>query len=422
MSTIHLEEGQTMLSKIMNCKMENKVKAMRGALAVVICILYAFSSLAQNIDINDSLNDPAKSGEENINANKFIYRTYDEEMKKKLDDSVIEYGEIEELVHNYNPNIMSMWNSYKNGKSSSEVYDEYMESYDRLMAAGDSSESDAAKARMYAQAYSVKMLADNNVNDSVINFWKNEIDEINQYLDTKKKYINYFVSNYNYLVSAENEKEAVRLAEASKIKYQVGLDTEISYLQAQKNSDDAKANLALAESNKNVAEKNVKVACGKSTGTDVSLGDEPVVDLIAVNSINLEEDIKKAIDNNINMKIYKKSFENANTIEIENHYDILINYAKEEITNSVKTLYNTLVNQNISLATKNRSYMLLIDQLIKGKKDLNNGKISESDYASLEYNVKVAKYQVDIQQLNLLSAYEDYKYAVERGVAAAALS
>lgn len=411
-----------MLSKIMNCKMENKVKAMRGALAVVICILYAFSSLAQNIDINDSLNDPAKSGEENINANKFIYRTYDEEMKKKLDDSVIEYGEIEELVHNYNPNIMSMWNSYKNGKSSSEVYDEYMESYDRLMAAGDSSESDAAKARMYAQAYSVKMLADNNVNDSVINFWKNEIDEINQYLDTKKKYINYFVSNYNYLVSAENEKEAARLAEASKIKYQVGLDTEISYLQAQKNSDDAKANLALAESNKNVAEKNVKVACGKSTGTDVSLGDEPVVDLIVVNSINLEEDIKKAIDNNINMKIYKKSFENANTTEIENHYDILINYAKEEITNSVKTLYNTLVNQNISLATKNRSYMLLIDQLIKGKKDLNNGKISESDYASLEYNVKVAKYQVDIQQLNLLSAYVDYKYAVERGVAAAALS
>ena len=403
-------------------KTENRcnVKVMRIALSLVLSLIFAVNSFATNHD--DNLNTPSSNREESLDINKFINRTYDEELKKKINDSVIEYDEIEELIHNYNPNIMSMWNSYKNNKTSSEVYDDYMEAYDRLMAAGDSSESDIMSARMYAQAYSMKMLADNNVNDSTINFWQNKIDETKLYLDTKKKFINYFITSYNLLMSSENEKEAKRLAEASKIKYQVGLDTEISYLQAQKNSDDAKANLALAESNKNVAEKNVKVACGKSTGNDVSIGAEPNVDLIAINSINLEEDIKKAIENNINLKIYKKSFENANTNEIETHYHILINYANEEITNNVKTLYNTLQNQNMSLATKNLSLTLLIEQLNKGKTDLNNGKISASDYASLEYNVNVAKCQLEIQKLNLLSAYEDYRYAVDRGIASAALN
>ena len=404
--------------KNMEKKYLKKIKRIRLSVIMAMCVCITFNSFATNVDGNS----PSNSSEESVNSNKFIYRTYDEETKKKLDDSTIEYSEIEELIHNYNPNIMSMWNAYKNNKTATEVYDEYMEAYDRLMAAGDSSESDLVKGRMYAQAYSMKMLADNNVNDSTINFWQNEIDEIKLYLDAKKKYINYFITNYNYLIAIENEKEANRLALASKVKYQVGVDTEISYLQAQKNSDDAKANLSLAESNKNVAEKNVKVACGKSTGKEVNLGSEPQVDLLAVNSINLEEDIKKAIGNNISMKIYKKSFENANANEIETHYDILINYANEEITNNIKTLYSTLQNQNMSLATKNLSYMLLIEQLNKGKTDLNNGKISAGDYAALEYNVNVAKYQVEIQKLNLLSAYEDYRYAVDRGIASATLS
>ena len=400
----------------------NISKKLQMSIMLLICVTLSFNSFATNIELNEALSDPTNSSEESIDAHKFIYRTYDSEMKKKLDDQVIEYDEIEELIHNYNPNVMSMWNSYKKDKTSVEVYDDYMEAYYNLMAAGDSSDSDAMKARMYAQAYSMKILADNNVSDSMISFMQNELDEIKLYLDTKKKYINYFITNYNYLIATENEKEAVRLAEASKVKYQVGVDTEISYLQAQKNSDDAKANLALAESNKNVAEKNVKVACGKSTGGDVSIGAEPEVDVAVINNINLDEDIKKAIDNNINMKLYKRSFENANTDEIEKHYQILIDYANEEITNAVKSLHSTLQNQNLSLVTKTVSYFLLLEQLNKGKADFSNGKISAGDFAALEYNVNVAKYQIDIQKLNLVSAYEDYKYAVEKGIASATLN
>lgn len=407
-------------------KMKNNnlkcIKRISISVMMAICVLVTSNSFATNLELSEALSNPENSSEESVIAHKFIYRTYDAETKKKLDDNVIEYDEIEELVHNYNPNIMSMWNTYKKNKTSTEVYDDYIEAYYNLMAAGDSSDSDAMKARMYAQAYSMKILADNNVSDSMISFMQNELDEIKIYLDTKKKYLNYFITNYNYLLAIENEKEATRLAESSKIKYQVGVDTEISYLQAQKNSDDAKANLALAESNKNVAEKNIKIVCGKSTGKDISIGEEPQVDIIAISTINLESDIKKAIDNNINMKLYKRSFNNANTDEIEKHYEILINYANEEITNTVKSLYSTLQNQNLSLLTKTASYLLFVEQLNKGKIDLANGKISAGDFASLEYNVNVAKYQIDIQKLNLISAYEDYKYAVERGTASAALN
>ena len=422
-SNIDMGLGNIYLKKEkMKKKQLKKIKRISISSIIVISILFTFNSFATNLELNDDLNNPANGNEENVEVHKFIYRTYDQETKKKLDDYVIEYDELEELIHNYNPNIMSMWNTYKKNKNSTEVYDDYMEAYYNLMAAGDSSDSDAMKARMYAQAYSMKILADNNVNDSMISFMQNELDEIKLYLDTKKKYLNYFITNYNYQIAILNEKEAARLANASKVKYDVGVDTEISYLQAQKNNDDAKANLALAESNKNVAEKNIKVACGKSTGKEISIGQEPEVDIIAINFINLEEDIKKAIDNNLSMKLYKRSFNNATTDEVEKHYEILIIYANEEITNAVKNYYSTLQNQNISLATKTVSYLFLIEQLNKGKGDLKNGKISEADFASLQYNVDIAKYQIDIQKLNLISAYEDYKYAVERGIASAILN
>ena len=418
-----------MLSKNMNYRVHFKKKVLRKIIiesvkvvvALSISILMIFNSYAVALENNQSNADPSFNSE-NINANKFIYRTYDDETKKRIFDNVIEYEDIEELIHNNNPNIMSMWNSYNRDETASEVYDDYMEAYNNLMAAGDSSESDAVRARMYAQAYSMKMLADNNVNDSVINFWQNEIDEIKLYLDTKKKYINYFISNYNYLVAVENEIEAERVARATETKYQVGVDTAISNLQAKKNSEDAKANLALAESNKNVAEKNFKIACGKSTSDEVSIGIEPNIDVLTITNINLEEGIKKAIENNITLKIYKKSFENANTDEIEKHYNILINYANEEITNDVKNLYSTLQNQNINLMTKLKSWNLLTEMQNRGLADLSNGKISSSDYTTLVHNAIVAKYQVDIQRLNVISAYEDYKYAVDRGIAKAALS
>lgn len=381
-----------------------------------------FNSYANNYELNEAMSNPSNNNEESIDANKFIYRTYDEDTKKNIDDNIIEYDDVEELIHNYNPNVMSMWNSYKNHETSTEIYDDYMEAYYNLMAAGDSSDSDAAKARMYAQAYSMKLLADNNVNDSIVNFLQNKIEETKLYLSAKKSYINYFITNYNYLIAKENEQETARVSKNAKTKYQLGIDTEISYLQSMKNADDAKANLALAESNKNNAEKNIKVICGKPTSIDIKIGNEPGPDILKINNINLEEDIKKAIENNINMKIYKKSFENANTAEIENHYEILINYANEEITNNIKNLYNTLQNQSVSLDTKVLSNQLLNEELSRANIDFSNGKISASDLSTIAYNARLSKYQIEIQKLNVLSVYEDYIYAVERGIASATLS
>lgn len=413
-----------------NSKKENFEKVFRKCVVnilqkliiVSISMTFAFTSFATNNGFNEAISNPANSDEESINANKYIYRTYDSETKKKIDDNIIEYDDIEELIHNYNPNVMSMWNSYKNDETAVDIHDDYMEAYDNLMASGDSSDNDTVRARMYAQAYSMKLLADNNVNDNVVNFWQNQIDETKLYLSAKKTFINYFIANYNYLIAKENEQETKRIAENSKTKYQVGVDTEISYLQAKKNADDAVANFALAESNKNNAEKNIKVICGKPTSNDIKIGSEPSVDILKINSINLEEDIKKAVENNINMKIYKRAFKNATTDEIEKHYEILINYANEEITNNVKSLYNTLQNQNVSLATRTMSNILLSEELNKANGDFSSGKISASELATAGYNDRIAKYQVEIQKLNVLSAYEDYIYAVNKGIASAILS
>ena len=415
---MHLEIEQVKLSKSIACKLVVK-KMIKNVIAIFLVLSISANVFAAEVTSPDNLSSPAENQEE-VNTNEFIYRRYDEATKKALEDNIINYDEIDDLVHEYNPNVLSWWNSYRNNKTATEVYDDYMESYDRIMNSADSSENDAAAARLYAQAYAIKILADNNTNDSIINFWNYQIDEIKLWLDTKKRFINYYITDYNEKLAILNVNETRRLAEASNVRYQVGLDTELTYLQANKNADDAVANLDLAKSNHNVADKNLKIACGKSISNDVTVGPKPDTG-VYFESIDLAGDIENAKSNNIYLKIYNRAFKNANTDEMANYYQILIDYANEEIANSVRTYYDALRSQVTSLATRMLSKTLMEQQLSKAKEDFSNGRISETDYQTAVYNVESSKIQVDIQSLNVLSAYEDYKYAVEKGIASAKL-
>ena len=417
---MHLGIEQTKLLKniVYNKKVVtiNIVRAM-----VVFTLLFSISSniFAAEITNPENTVSPADNDEE-VDTNAFIYKKYDEETKRALEDNIINYDEIDDLVHEYNPNVLSWWNSYKNNKTATEVYDDYMDSYYRIMDSADSSESDAATARLYAQAYSIKLLADNNTNDSIISFWNYQIDEIKLCLDTKKKFINYYITNYNEKIAELNANEARRLANAANVKHQVGLETELTFLQSNKNADDAVANLDLAKSNHAVADKNLKIACGKSVSNDVVIGAIPNT-RVDINTIDLLNDIEKAKVNNIYLKTYNRAFKNANTEEMKNYNQILVDYANEAITSSVKNYYDILNNQVSSLTTRETSSVLMAQQLSKAKADLANGKISEADYQTSVYNAEVSKIQVDIQLLNVLSAYEDYRYAVYMGIAQAKL-
>ena len=417
---MHLEIEQIKLLKNI---IYNKKKIIINIVSITLIFILSFSIsldiFAAEVTNPENILNPADN-DEVVDTNAFIYKKYDEKTKKELEDNVINYDEIDDLIHEYNPNVLSWWNSYKNNKTATEVYDDYMDSYNRIMDSADSSESDAAAARLYAQAYSMKMLADNNTNDSIINFWNYQIDEIKLCLDTKKKFINYYITNYNEKIAELNVAETRRLANAANVKRQVGLETELTYLQSNKNADDAVANLDLAKTNHDVAEKNLKIACGQSISNDVVVGDMPDA-RVNINAINLLDDIEIAKLNNIYLKIYNRALKNSNTDEMKNYNQILIDYANEAIASSVKNYYDVLNNQVSSLTTRETSSALMDQQLSKAKADLANGRISDADYQTSVYNAEVSKIQVDIQLLNVLSAYEDYRYAVYMGIAEAKL-
>ena len=397
----------------------NKQCLVKGAVTLLLLFIISANAFAAEVTSNDEIVSPADNTDE-INTNDYIYRKYDEDTKNKLNDNVINYDEIDDLVHEFNPTVLSWWNSYRNDKTATEVYDDYMESYDRIMSSADSSESDAVAARLYAQAYAIKMLADNNTNDSIINFWNYQIDEIKLCLDAKKKFLNFYITDYNKQIAELNVNETKRLANAANVKYQVGVDTELTYLQANKNADDAEANFDLAVSNHNVADKNLKISCGKSISNEVEIGSLPNM-AVDFNAINISNDIEIAKANNIYLKIYNRALKNANTDEMKKYYQILVDYANEEIESSVRTYYDALSNQVNSLLTRETTNALMVQQLTKANNDFSNGRISETDYNTAKYNVDVSNVQVKIQYINVLSAYEDYKYAIEKGIASARL-
>ena len=140
-----------------------------------------------------------------------------------------------------------------------------------------------------------------------------------------------------------------------------------------------------------------------------------------VNYLNLETDVIKAIENNIYLKSYKRAYNNATTEEMKTNYQILIDYANESIASEVRTKYSTLKNATTSYNTELLSQQLFNDQLSKAKEDYDNGKLSLNEYNTAMFNSKNSEYDVKKALITVQSAYEDYKYAVEKGIAGATL-
>ena len=348
-----------------------------------------------------------------INPTSHIYKRYTDSEKAKLNDNTLDYEEVDDLVHLNNATVKSNWNSYENNKDNNEVYSDYLDAADALDSLADSATTEVNMAMYRAQADAMRINADNSLNDSNINFLNYLIVEKNLALSTKILFIKYEQSLFEEIIALEDSNEAKRALETAKLKLELGSGTNVENLTAKKNESDANAATILANLNVKTNLRSLLINCGKSINEDVKIGNFTFPTLLAADVIDLEKDYEKALTNNLQLDIYKRKYENANTTEIKNQYQILIDAAPKYIYSDLEKKYSDILDAKSTILNLEISQELYVEEYNKATSEYTNGNISSKEYETYKYNKNVSEYKLASSYGNLMIALETYNAAVD---------
>ena len=344
-----------------------------------------------------------------LNPQSHVNKLYSDERKNELKEDIVNYNDIEDMIHLYNPEILNNWNSWENDKSAEDIYDIYQSAADRLFDVAGSQDSMMQEDMMSAQGKAMQIQADKNVSDSYINFLSNYLAEKQLVLTTKILDINYQKSAFELLNANETIKESERNLTKAENALKYGSGTQVELLTAKKAVADAKSSLIAAESAQKANKIKLILNCGKSasdsiyiTPIDLSLG-------IDINSINLNADFETAKNNNIQLEIYKRKIDNARTEEVKNEFTILYEAAPDKIYNDLENKYRSILDAVDTIANRQVALTLANDNLKKAKDEYEHGNISVKAFLTAEYNLAVANNNVLAAQYDLKLAVENYK-------------
>ena len=93
---------------------------------------------------------------------------YSAEKWATLRDNIMEYGELADLIHEYNPTVLSNRSTYKDQKNKNlnDIYDDYMKDIDDIWDQADNADNDVTWASLRYSAGLLTKQADNNYEDA----------------------------------------------------------------------------------------------------------------------------------------------------------------------------------------------------------------------------------------------------------------
>lgn len=380
-------------------KMKNKL------LKIILVVILIISS---NVYALDSKIDNYFDG---LNPNMHINHFSDN--KNKLPSDTINYNDIEEYIHYYNPEVLNNWNSWENNKSANDVYNDYMDVADRLYDSAASQDSELQEGMAYAQADAMKIQADKNVSDSYINFLTNYLKEKQLVLSTKILDLNYQKYAYEVLNAEAAITETKKKEESAENSLKYGSGTEVDYLTAKKAVIDANSNLIKVTSSQKNYLRNTLINCGKAYNDEIYLSPIDLEENFDVSSINLNDDYENALKHNIQFEIYKRKKDIARTDEVKKEYEILINAAPQNIYTDLETKYSNIIdltdsryNREIALNLANANYS-------KAENEFKSGRISKKELDTALYNMRVALHNLEIVKYDFKIALENYRESVK---------
>ena len=351
-----------------------------------------------------------------------------EEEWAKLRDMNLDYEEIDGLVTEYNATVQANQANMQQftrdyGRNNSQVSQSYRDMAQKIEESLTEPEPDsmtyvpmmASIAQSRATINNLKNSADTTLEDYEVQYFTYESARLSLVQNTKALMISYYTKD----MSKEALQKSVEVAELNLANAQarvaVGMATNLDILSAKEAV--IKANKELNDqSNAALADKDkLLIMTGFKTDSQANIGLVPVLseeELQNIDKINIEEDIKKALEENYTLKINKRKLVNAKSDTQIKSLNSSINSNTENIKANVRTLHKNLLNAKDKLNLLKAELELSGKDLETVRQKKNLGMATQLEVANKELENIKKNTEKKQAELALRLALENYNSAV----------
>jgi outer membrane protein TolC len=340
----------------------------------------------------------------------------------KLQDNVLEYGEIADLIHEYNATVKKNQidlNEFRKdyGVTNEEWASKYRQLADDLESAVDYPDTDetaygATMAQIISnqmQAKNYRDTADDALEDYQVKYFDYQAVENSLTASAQTQMINYYL---NQLQLQQDQTKLELLQETYQntvVKKNVGSATDVDVLLASENVRNQQKAIQDDQSAIENTRQSLIVMLGWNNDDQPEIQAIPDVDMERIATMDPAADKAAAIENSYTMKSNKKKLENAKAQDNRETLERTIRESEQTIGANLTAAYQ-------SVLAKKAAYDLNVAQAALEEKNMQTaerqyglGNISRMDYLTQKNTTETAQISVETAKLNLFQAIQSYE-------------
>ena len=347
-----------------------------------------------------------------------------QEQWDRLRDNTLEYDEIDDLIHEYNPTVKNNAADLKEfkknyGTTNAEVSQTYADLAAELRDSIDVDDSNPmyamnamSAAMSEASAKQLEQQADSNLEDYETRRLSYEMAERALAQNAKSN----MITVYTDKLAAENARLNVELLEAQleikKAQASTGTGTQVDVLKATEELLNAKKASIQADAAVDTARKKLQIACGWKYADEPVIGSLPEPDFARIGSMNPDSDLQAAMDNNYTLKINKRKLSNARYSDAKATLETTISDNEQSVGMSLRTAYLTAVASKDAYDYAVAADKIQQQTLVQTQKSYESGNASEFELKSQKITSQITKLSVEQAKYAVLTALLNYDCAV----------
>lgn len=353
---------------------------------------------------------------------------YSAEKWATLRDNKLEFDEISDLVHEYNPTVVQNEISYKDylTKNRDDVAQDYYDKANEIYSNISYPDSDDANygsgveaaLRNEQQAKSLMEQGDENTDDQATMRIQYDQAEARLAKQAEGLMITYWTQYYNLDSAKARIAQAKLSCQSEQNRLAAGMSTQAKVLSAKESVSNAEAALVTAESNLASTKESLCLMLGWGYGADVEIAELADPDQSKIAAIDVSADIQTALGNSYAYRLTKTQLTNARTDSVKEKLSENEKNQKETISNSVKSAYDSLLLAQSGYEQAQSALALQEVSMKSADAKLAAGTITKNTYENQKVSYTTAQVTAQTQKLSLLQAMNDYDWAVN-GLASA---
>lgn len=343
-----------------------------------------------------------------------------------LQDDNLEYSEIADLIHEYNPTVQNNQYEYQKfirdyGTTREDVSNSYLDLAEDLEASKSGDDSGSGRVSdlsLEVQAKSLREQADNNLEDSRIYYLNYAQSEDNLVLSAQSKFLSYYK---NQLQLEEAQATLTRLKqdyELAQTKHSAGTITDADVLTALEAVQDQENTTQKMEQQVESTRQSLIVMLGWDSSAQPTIGELPEVDLSVVDQIDLSADQQTALEKNYTLLVNQRKLENAVSDDTKRNLNTMIAGNERKIRASVASAYQNLKNAKLAYEQAQASLTTQERQASLAEQKLSAGMITAYENQTQQIALTNSRLALKEASISYQDALETYRWNVN-GLASA---